>query len=224
VGAFCVPVRSVLAVGAHPDDIVLGIGGSLVHFGSAGFDVTFLCLTSGELGGNATDREHEEIEAARSLGASVLFGRLEDGNISQREAIGLIADCVRRLRPTMVFAHDPSDTHQDHVHTGHAATVACRMVPNLFFYEGPSSVAFEPTTVLDVSAVWHRKLQALSAYKSQMDARELMGWVESVSRFRAWPRHVGARCETMRVGHAELSLAATSETHFTSRPVLAREA
>ena len=219
------PIRPVLAVGAHPDDIILGIGGALAQVAAAGYDVTFLSLTSGELGGNAAEREREELEAARCLGASVVFGRLADGNVSQRDAIDIISGCVRRLQPAMVFAHDPKDTHQDHVHTGNAAIVACRMTANLFFYEGPSSVAFEPTTVLDVSDVWHRKLQALAAYKSQMEARQLMGWVDSVSRFRSWPRHVGGRCESMRVGHSEFSLAGAAEAGaFLGPRMLALEA
>ena len=197
--------RSVLAIGAHPDDVVLGIGGTLAGLAANGYDVTVLTLTSGELGGLAAEREDEETEALRRLGASAVFGRLEDGNVSQRDAIALVSECVRRLRPAMVFAHDPKDTHQDHVNAGRAATVACRMTANLFFYEGPSSVAFEPTTVRPVSDVWHRKLHALAAYGSQMDARALMGWVDSVSLFRAWPRHVGLRCESLRIGHAELS-------------------
>jgi LmbE family N-acetylglucosaminyl deacetylase len=198
--------RSILAVGAHPDDVVLGIGGALAQLSDAGYDVTVLCLTSGELGGRAAEREAEEAESVRRLGGTAVFGRLEDGNVSQRDAIRLITDCARRLRPSMVFAHDPKDTHQDHVNAGRAATVACRSTANLFFYEGPSSVAFEPTTFVTVDDVWQRKVHALDAYRSQMDVRELMGWVTSVAHFRAWPRNVGGRCESLRVGHAELSL------------------
>ncbi|MBD5634110.1 MAG: PIG-L family deacetylase [Candidatus Eremiobacteraeota bacterium] len=204
-GVFMVS-RSVLAVGAHPDDVVLGIGGALVQLADSGYDVPVLSLTSGELGGQAPEREVEDTEAVRRLGATAIFGRLEDGNVTQRDAIRLISECVRQLAPAMVFAHDPKDTHQDHVNAGRAATVACRTAANLFFYEGPSSVAFEPTTCINVDDVWLRKLHALDAYRSQMDARELMGWVTSVSQFRAWPRHVGGRCESLRVGHAELSL------------------
>jgi two-component system response regulator HydG len=210
--------RSVLAVGAHPDDVVLGIGGALVQLSEAGYDVTVLSLTSGELGGRAAEREDEEVEAVRRLGATTVLGRLEDGNVSQRDAIRLISDCMRRLEPAMVFAHDPKDTHQDHVNAGRAATVACRTAANLFFYEGPSSVAFEPTTCVTIDDVWLRKLHALDAYRSQMDARELMGWVTSVSQFRAWPRHVGGRCESLRVGHAELSLTGVAAPSVFSSP------
>jgi len=161
----------VVAVGAHPDDALLEAGGVLAKLAAAGHTVTILCLTSGELGGARLAREAEEIEAARRIGAATLFGRLEDGNVAQRDAINVISDCIRQLRPAMVFAHDPSDTHQDHVTVSRAATVACRMVENLFFYEGPSTVAFGPNAVIDVSDAWFKKTEALAAYSTQIKAQ-----------------------------------------------------
>jgi LmbE family N-acetylglucosaminyl deacetylase len=162
----------------------------------------------------------------KPLGASV---RRSSSAVSRmatyRNVMPYVSDCVRRLRPAMVFAHDPKDTHQDHVNAGRAATVACRTSANLFFYEGPSSVAFEPTSFVDVDDVWQRKLHALDAYRSQMDARELMGWVTSASQFRAWPRNVGGRSESLRVGHAELSLTgAAAPSILTAKHPVALEA
>ncbi len=215
-------VSDVVAVGAHPDDVILGAGGFLAKLSAAGHAVTLLCLTSGELGGSGRIREAEEVEAARCIGASVSFGRLEDGNITRRDAIEVISDCIRRLRPAMVFAHDPNDTHQDHVNVGRAATVASRTVENLFFYEGPSTIAFRPNSAIDVSDAWATKTQALAAYATQIEARKLMAWACAVSTFRAWPRHVGSQCESFRVAHAELSIRgiASSAEVMPAQPLL----
>jgi LmbE family N-acetylglucosaminyl deacetylase len=172
----------------------------------AGYEVTLLSITSGELGGDSILREAEEKEAADRLGASATFGYLADGSVTRREAIDVISSCVNRIRPSIVFAHDPSDTHQDHVNVAGAAMAACRNVPNVFLYEGPSSSGFQPTTVNNVSATWQRKLRALDAYATQMHKRDLLSWVVSAASFRAWPRHVGSYCESFRVAHAELPL------------------
>ncbi len=197
-----------LAVGAHPDDAVLGAGATLAAFARAGYEVTLLSITSGELAGLAEMREEEEREAATRLNASARFGRLADGGVSVRDAIGVISDHVSRIRPTLVFAHDPSDTHQDHVQVGSAALVACRSVPNLLFYEGPSSVRFEPTCVSNATSTWDRKMHALAAYQTQIQTRELLAWVTAVSQYRGWPRHIGAHCEGFRIAHSDLAIEA----------------
>jgi LmbE family N-acetylglucosaminyl deacetylase len=214
-------VGSLLAIGAHPDDVVMGLGGLIARLTSLGHAATILTLSSGELAGNPSVREREDERAAEHLGARVVFGRLPDGAVPQREAMHLIAEAIRRVKPTLVFAHDPGDTHQDHVTAARAATAACRALPNLFFYEGPTTTSFQPACTVDVSATWTRKLEALAMHQSQIPTRPLIEWVRATAHYRAWPAHAGTPCESFRVEHADLNLFA--ELPARSVPTVAAE-
>jgi LmbE family N-acetylglucosaminyl deacetylase len=216
----------ILAIGAHPDDVVLGIGGLLAKFSRAGFHVAVLSLSSGELSGVAELREAEEREAARRLGVAAEFARLPDGNIPVHGAIAAIDQMIRRFNPVVALSHSKYDTHQDHIATWEAAAVACRRVPTFLTYEGPSSVGFEPNVTLDVTKTWDKKLNALAAYTSQISEKPLLNWVDAVARYRAWPRNVGGYCEGLRTCHSgSLSiprLSASSESYAGEEPILFR--
>ncbi len=174
----------------------------MAQLAARGHKVVVLTLTSGDLAGAPAEREAEEIEAMRRLGAEAVFARLPDGFVSPRAAITAIDEAVDRYAPGIVLAHSAGDTHQDHVATFNAARVSCRRVATFMTYESPSSLGFEPTTTIDVSDAWERKSHALAAYTSQIQTRQLMAWVDSIGRFRAWPRHVGAFCESLRLCHS----------------------
>jgi LmbE family N-acetylglucosaminyl deacetylase len=193
----------VLAIGAHPDDVILGVGGLLAKLSRAGCRVVALSLTSGGLSGDAALREAEEQEAMRRLGAAVEFARFPDGSIPIQGAIEAIDQVVRKYKPIMALAHSKDDTHQDHIITWEAAVVSCRRVPTLLAYESPSSVGFQPTVTLNVTDTWECKLHALAAYVSQISDKPLLSWVDAVARYRAWPRHVGAFCEGLRMCHSD---------------------
>ena len=193
---------AVLAIGAHPDDVVISVGGLLAQLADAGHTVVILTLTSGELGGNPALRESEEKEAARRLGATIEFGRLCDGEIALRRTVKVIDQLVARYRPAIALVHSAQDTHQDHITAAEAANVSCRNIPTLLAYESPSSRHFQPTMTLDVTEMWERKLHAIQAHASQLTTRGLMAWVDAVGRFRAWPRHVGGFCESLQLCHA----------------------
>ena len=197
--------RSILAIGAHPDDVVLGLGGSIAALAAAGHSITVLTLSSGELGGDPAAREQEDALACLRLGvANVVFGRLADGAVSQRDAFRVVERALAEERPQIVFVHDPKDTHHDHARAGRAVHAAARDVPNLFFYEGPSTAAFAPHASFDVRETWAAKLDALRLYESQAQ-RRLANWAEGAARFRAWPRHPGGMVEAFRVAHADLA-------------------
>jgi LmbE family N-acetylglucosaminyl deacetylase len=193
---------TVLAIGAHPDDVVLGVGGFLAALAGEGRRVVTLSLTSGELGGDPEQREHEDRLAAMRLGAAPAFARLPDGGVSRQAAFRAIESALAGLRPATVFVHDPRDSHPDHAQAGRAAIAAARAVPNVFFYEGPSSLAFAPQAAVDVHATWSCKLDALRIYDSQR-ARNLVAWAEGAARFRSWPANPGGVSEAFRVARAD---------------------
>lgn len=173
----------VLAIGAHPDDVELGCGGTLAGLVAAGRRVAVLHLTRGERGTRGTDAERlaEAERAGAALGAAAVeFLDCGDGGLrcGEAEEDALIA-VLRRRRPDLVLGPSPSDRHPDHGRAHRLVEAAC-------FYSGlrrrgagaahrpAASFAFmqhdpfEPRFIVDVSAHWPRKLAALAEYRSQL--------------------------------------------------------
>jgi len=173
----------VLAIGAHPDDVELGCGGTLATLVAAGRRVGILHLTRGEAGtrGTPEEREGEAGAAAQALGVEALgFLNCGDGRLrsGEDEEDALIAK-LRQWRPEIVLGPAPRDRHPDHGR-------AHGLVADAVFYSGlarrgqgepyrPAAVfsymqhdPFEPRFIVDVSSGWGRKQAALAAYRSQL--------------------------------------------------------
>ncbi|MFN7960054.1 MAG: bacillithiol biosynthesis deacetylase BshB1 [Thermoanaerobaculia bacterium] len=174
----------VLAIGAHPDDVELGCGGTLAKLVMAGRRVGILHLSCGEAGtrGSVEERRREAEAAAEALGASALEildcgdGSLRYGSAEEDALIAIL----RRLRPELVFAPTPADRHPDHGRAHQLVAASC-------FYAGlarrgaggtphrPAAVfsymqndPIEVAFVVDVTEAWPRKMASLDAYRSQI--------------------------------------------------------
>jgi LmbE family N-acetylglucosaminyl deacetylase len=160
----------VLAVGAHPDDIELGCGATLLRHVAAGDEVTMLVMTPGEHGPQGlTSRVREQEDAAAIIGARLVWGHCEDGSIPVgREAVSLIDAVVRQVEADVIYSHAPGDSHQDHVATSSAALSAGRRLERVLFYQSPSTTSFNPTVYVDVEVTLSGKLAALRAHWSQV--------------------------------------------------------
>ncbi|MBI2217769.1 MAG: PIG-L family deacetylase [Candidatus Rokubacteria bacterium] len=161
---------NVLALGAHPDDIEFGCAGMLTKYAERGHGVYLFVASRGDLGGDPDVREREQNEAARVLGCKqVFFGGYRDTEVPlNRELISRIEAVMREVQPRMIFVNSPDDTHQDHRHLAQATVSATRYVPNFLFYEGPSTLNFNPNCYTDIESVLDRKLAALEAHHSQV--------------------------------------------------------
>ena len=186
--------RRALAVGAHPDDIEFGCGGTLAKWAAAGCDIHHLVCTDGSRGtwdaGEdpaqlVVTREQEQRAAAAALGgtSSVTFLRWPDGELEAglRQRWQICA-AIRTIRPDVVVGHDPWKRyrlHPDHRNAGFLVTdgiVAAR--DPLFFPEQaiaphrPSTLllfeADEPDHVEDVSTSVDTKIAALLEHRSQL--------------------------------------------------------
>ena len=171
-----------LAVGAHPDDVEVHVGGILARAALKGLRVGILDLTSGEMGtrGNAASRQREALEAARILGAQRTILDLPDARFDRGEANRLkVMACLRSLRPGILILPAPRDRHPDHRR-------AFRLLQEAAYYSGlknypcpgepwrPAALAWvggenpdQPDLVLDVSAVWPQRMAAFDAFGSQ---------------------------------------------------------
>jgi LmbE family N-acetylglucosaminyl deacetylase len=161
---------NVLALGAHPDDIEYGCGGTLTLYGEKGHDVFLFVASDGSLGGDAGVREREQKESAVVIGArEVFWGGYRDTEVPyNRDLIVRIEAVIKEVRPTMIFVHHPDDTHQDHRHLAEAAVSATRYVPNFLFFEGPTTQNFAPNCYANIEPVLDRKLACLEAHRSQV--------------------------------------------------------
>ncbi len=178
----------VLAVGAHPDDVELGCGGTVARLAAAGRRVGILDLTAGELGtrGDAPRRAREAGAAAAALGVvwRECLG-LPDGGLScadDRQLAALVG-ALRAAAPCAVLLPDEGDPHPDHaaaaelVRRGAFLAGVAKYHPErgapsrprlLLAYPGPRQLV-QPALVVDVSAAYGAKRAALAAHASQFD-------------------------------------------------------
>lgn len=179
----------VLAIGAHPDDVELGCGGTLALLARQGRKVGILHLTRGEQGtrGTAEERRAEAEAAARALGAVELdFLDCGDGALrtGPAEEDALIAR-LRSWRPELVLSPTPRDRHPDHGRAHGLVDAACfyaglrNRTPEAGAAHRPAAVfsymqhdLFTPSFIVDVSAVWETKIESLRAYRSQLHVGE----------------------------------------------------
>ncbi len=163
-------VETVLAIGAHPDDVEIGAGGTLLAHRSAGHAVNVLTLSCGAAGGDVDQRELEARRAAHSMGARLFLESLEDTKISAgHPTVGLIERVIDIVRPTTIYTHSLHDTHQDHRAVHQATLVAARGVARVFAYQSPSAtIDFRPTRFVPIDAHHEAKLQVVGAYESQV--------------------------------------------------------
>lgn len=125
-----VPGRA-LAIGAHPDDIEFGCGGTLARWAAAGCHVTMVVVTDGSKGSwdpnvdpeeLAARRTSEQAEAAAALGAAEVV-QLEyvDGELEySMELRRRVCEQIRLAKPDVLLSHDPWKRYQ--IHPDHRAT------------------------------------------------------------------------------------------------------
>lgn len=194
--------QTVLAIGAHPDDVELGIGGTLAAHRSAGDQVTILTLSRGARGGDTGDRQEESLAAAELIGARLFLEDLEDTRISESDpTVSIIERVVAQVQPTIVYTHSKNDRHQDHRAVHRAAVVATRNVPTVACFQSPSAtVDFRPTRFVSIDGFTDTKLALLAAFGSQSGIRAYMQDDFVLSTARYWSRYGGGTyCEPLEV-------------------------
>jgi LmbE family N-acetylglucosaminyl deacetylase len=195
-----IPKRA-LAIGAHPDDIEFGCGGTLAKWASSGCEIFHLVCTDGSKGtwdpttnqqSLVAERQLEQQRAARELGGThdVIFLGWPDGELrSGLEQRRQVAQWIRRLQPDVVLAHDPWKRyrlHPDHREAGFLATEGIVAARDPLFFpeldEAPhrpqSLLLFEPDEIdhyEDVTDHFVTKIRALLAHQSQFETTMHIG-------------------------------------------------
>lgn len=184
------PMR-LLAIGAHPDDIECGCGGTLVKYGQDGHRIFMMVLTEGERGASRSTRHREQLKAAKTLQAEKIFwGGYPDTQVpSGPSLIKRIEAVVKEVQPHFIFVHYYDDTHQDHRHIAQGTISATRYTKNVLFYEGPTTQNFSPTVFVDIDEVLEDKIASLRAHASQVARTNIEGLtivdiIRSAAHFR----------------------------------------
>jgi len=154
-------MKRVVAVCAHPDDEVLGVGGTLLKHKAAG-DVIWVVLAHR----CRTESELESKEAEKRMG--IEYERLWE---SGRTIADAISDCI----PDIVYTHSRADLHHDHQDVLYQTLVACRPesgVKALYSFETPSAtdwsgVPFSPQRFVDIDETIEHKMDVWNAYGSE---------------------------------------------------------
>lgn len=185
--------ETVLAVGAHPDDVEIGVGGLLAAHAHAGDEVTILTMSRGSRGGNADNRQNESLAAAELLGARLFLKDLVDTEISGGGAtVRLIEEVVAEVKPTIVYTHSIHDRHQDHRAVSEATSVATRRVGTVACYQSPSAtIDFRPTRFVRIEDFLEQKLELLRCYQSQTATRDYLSPDFITATARYWSRFGG---------------------------------
>lgn len=186
------PREFVLAVGAHPDDVEIGVGGILASHRAQGDQVTILTLSRGAKGGSPDDRQHESLKSAELLGARLFLEDLVDTEIANTgPTVAIIERVVREVNPTIVYTHSSHDRHQDHRAVHEATIVATRAVGTVACFQSPSStVDFRPTRFVSIDGYTDKKLELLQCFQSQ----EVRAYLEPdfvLATARYWSRYGG---------------------------------
>ena len=169
--------RTVVALGAHPDDVELGIGGTLAALSAGGARVVMaICSVP-----HAFETRYAEAKAAAAiLGCELrilmdgVCRRIED--VKTYQLVGMLDDLVNELAPAALITHGPSDFHRDHVAVYHAAVSTQRLLQFDFYSYLPTMcrpvpVPFQPRAFIDISKTIDKKIGAIAAHPSQFSSR-----------------------------------------------------
>jgi LmbE family N-acetylglucosaminyl deacetylase len=166
--------KTILALGAHPDDLELGCGATLAKLAEGGAHVRAVIFSQGREGASADfDRAAETRSALNSLGIQdIHVHAFPDTRLHENlnDLIDTIHAHVREAAPDRVYTMFKEDRHQDHRAVHQASVVACRRAPQILAYETPSSYPnFVPTVFEAVGEYIERKVAALKLHRSQAE-------------------------------------------------------
>ncbi len=167
--------RNILFVGAHPDDIEIGCGGTISKHIERGDSVFIMVMSKGEKG-NHSSKLSEFRHSLKLLGVkkdNIIIGNFRDGYIKDNlYTVNFIEGKIIEFDIDRVYTHCCSDRHQDHRNCSYAVSAAARRrVKEILLFQGPSTkVNFEPHYFIGLSEKdFEKKIDAIKCYKTQIE-------------------------------------------------------
>ena len=186
----------IFVIAAHPDDEVLGCGGTIARLAGEGHDVYVAILGEGIISrydkreqtyqGIIKELKDRSRQVSKLLGVKELcFHDLPDNRfdtVPLLDIIKTVEDMINRFHPQIVYTHHGGDLNIDHTITHRAVMTATRPVANcpvreIYAFEVPSSTewafaqfkpSFQPNVFMDISATLETKIQAMQIYESEV--------------------------------------------------------
>lgn len=168
--------KSILVFGAHPDDLEIGMGGTIAKLSAMGYEVQPIIATLPNFVKSDTKegRKTESMLSAKVMGCNppVFLDLSPEEMIFGRKFVTLIDSLVTKYKPDSVFTQWYGDSHQDHQILTKSVISACRDQDNLFMYEttipgGITENSFRPQLFVDISDTLDTKKNALECFESQ---------------------------------------------------------
>lgn len=177
--------KNVLVIAAHPDDELLGVGGTIALHSTAGDRVTCVVVAAGDL---KHDSDGEKGVHAQAQRAASVLGVLElkllgfpDQGLDKFSLVDIVSpleEVVERIRPDVVYLQYGYDINRDHQILFQAALVATRpmekFIQAIYAFDTVSSTewayprTFVPDTWVDISTTLERKIEAMACYETEL--------------------------------------------------------
>jgi LmbE family N-acetylglucosaminyl deacetylase len=207
--------QSILVVAAHPDDEVLGCGGTIARHADDGDLVRVLIVAEGATSRQGQRDRAQAVDELKSLAqaaqaACTILGAIDvelmdlpDNRLDSLDLLDLIKQIEERIdrhQPQVVYVHHAGDVNIDHRRLHEGVVTACRPVPGqpvkrLLSYEVASSTewqppgsgpTFNPNWFVDIASQWERKILALEAYASEMRPWPHARSIQSLEHLARW--------------------------------------
>lgn len=197
-------VKRVLVIAAHPDDEIMGCGGTIALHARLGDEVTSVIVCEGEslrYGKKGVGMQSQSKLAAKKLGVSDLrllnFPDQALDKYTLTKIISPLKKIVREVKPNIVYTHHSNDINIDHQILFKAVLVVTRptekFIETIYSFEAASSTewayprTFIPDTWVDISKTLNIKIAAFSAYKSEVRPYPHPRSIEALrNRAKAW--------------------------------------
>jgi N-acetylglucosamine malate deacetylase 1 len=214
--------KKILAIGAHPDDIEIGCGGTISILKDQGHELTHLIITSGEEGSHTVSkiplaklRETEAKKSAQLMKVDdILFFHEADGSNGYSKAVNIrLISIIRKLQPDIIFTHAKSDHFPDHqaVHqlTQSAilaaagpwypdAGISTHQVNAVYGYEVWNPIS-EYQLAMNITTVIDKKIAAIQAHESQTKDVDYVGAIRGLAKYRGVMTMAGEYAEVFEV-------------------------
>ena len=168
--------QTILIFGAHPDDIEIGMGGTVAKLAGQGYDVKLVIATLPNFVETDTkeDRRREAILSAKIMKCKSpdFLDLSPDEMIFSRKFVTRIDEIVRKSKPRAIFTQWIGDSHQDHQALTRTVLAASRDSTDIYMYEttipgGITESSFRPQLYVDITDTLDVKSEALDCFKSQ---------------------------------------------------------
>ncbi len=188
----------VLAVGAHPDDVEVGVGGILAAHAAHGDDVTIVTLSKGRRDGGSRTAWEEGAASAATIGARLIF---EDQVEGSESIIAVMKRLVAEINPTIVYVHSKNDRRQDHRLVHEATVAATEEVRTVACYQGTTgTIDFAPTRFAPIDGFTDAKLAMLACFAARGERPSYLAPDFVLGAARYWSQFgQGTWCEPLEI-------------------------